>query len=459
VRIRKGSIRARVKGDLPIVFTKEKLSAHGGLEVFRRFVDRSGFTDRLREVFSIRRFDSDYGSFRITLALIGMLLLGGTRLRHLAQLERDPLFLRFARLQKLPCERTVSRTLKETTVAVRDRMSDLLRELAYDTAREAGLSRLTLDLDGSVLRTGLCAEGAERGFNPHHPKDKSYYPLTAHLAQTSQVLAVQNRPGNVHDSEGALDLLSFLVDDVRSELGPRHLEARLDGAFFRREILEYLEGSGVEYGIKAPLWDWLGIRALIGKKRRRWKRIRPDLQGFFTKLRIPKWNLSLRVAVYRKHVSHRTRKNFQLDLFDPSDGHYEYSAVATNKRVRLGALWNFMAGRGGHEKTLGELKQHLAFDTIPTQDWDANSTWLLISALTHNVVRQFQLATGATPRVNGAKRTCRWIFESLRTLRYELLSLPAKIAKPEGRTELRLAAAPGTQQRITRVLAALPEAA
>jgi Transposase DDE domain group 1 len=458
VRIRKGSIRARVKGDLPIVFTKEKLSAYGGLEVFRRFVDRSGFTERLREVFSIRRFDSDYGSFRITLALIGMLLLGGTRLRHLPLLERDPIFLRFARLQKLPCERTVSRTLKETTAAVRERMSDLLRELAYDTAREAGLSRLTLDLDGSVLRTGLCAEGAERGFNPHHPKDKSYYPLTAHLAQTSQLLAVRNRPGNLHDSEGALELLAFLVDDVRSELAPRHLEVRLDGAFFRREILEFLAASGVEYGIKAPLWDWLKIRPVIGQ-RRRWKRIRPDLQGFYTKLRIPKWGLSVRVAVYRKHVSHRTRKNFQLDLFDPSDGHYEYSGVATNKRVRLGTLWHFMAGRGGHEKTLGELKQHLAFDTIPTQDWDANSTWLLISALTHNVVRQFQLSTGAAPRANGAKRTYRWVLESLRTLRYELLNVPAKIATPEGRTELRLAAAPETQQRITRILAALPEAA
>ena len=458
MRIRKGSIRARVKADLAIVFTKEKLSAYGGLEVFRRYLDRSGFAERLQKVFSIRRFDSDYGSFRITLALIGMLLLGGTRLRHLAPLERDPIFLRFARLQKLPCDRTVSRTLKETTTAVRERMSDLLRELAYDTVRAAGLSRLTLELDGSVLRTGLCAEGAERGFNPHHPKDKSYYPLTAHLAQTSQVLAVRNRPGNVHDSEGALELLTFLVDDVRSELAPRDLEVRLDGAFFRREILEYLEGSRVEYGIKAPLWDWLGIRAVIGK-RRRWKRIRSDLQGFFTELRIPKWGLSLRVAVYRKHVSHRTRKNFQLDLFDPSDGHYEYSAVATNKRVRLGRLWNFMAGRGGHEKTLGELKQHLAFDTIPTRDWDANSTWLLISALAHNVVRQFQLSTGAAPRVNGAKRTCRWVFESLRTLRYELLNIPAKIANPEGRTELRLAAAPDTQDRIRQILAALPEAA
>jgi hypothetical protein len=50
VRIRKGAIRGRVKADLPIVFTQEKLSAYGGLELFRRFVDRSGFTMRLREV-------------------------------------------------------------------------------------------------------------------------------------------------------------------------------------------------------------------------------------------------------------------------------------------------------------------------------------------------------------------------------------------------------------------------
>jgi hypothetical protein len=190
VRRRKEAIRSRVKGDLPIVFTDEKLSAYGGLELFRRFVNRSGFTERLKEAFSIRQFDGDYGSFRVTLALLDMLLLGGTRLRHLRVLERDPLFLRFARLHRLPTDRTVSNTLKETTGAIRDRLGDLLREVAYETVREAGLSRATIDLDGTVLRTGLFAEGAERGFNPHHPKDKSYYPLTAHLAQTGQILAV-----------------------------------------------------------------------------------------------------------------------------------------------------------------------------------------------------------------------------------------------------------------------------
>jgi hypothetical protein len=90
VRIGKRFLRGRVKANLPIVFTEEKLSAHGGLELFCRYLDHSGWAERLQKVFPERHSEGDYGSFRITLALIGMLLVGGTRLRHVRNLERDP---------------------------------------------------------------------------------------------------------------------------------------------------------------------------------------------------------------------------------------------------------------------------------------------------------------------------------------------------------------------------------
>jgi hypothetical protein len=95
----------------------------------------------------------------------------------------------------------------------------------------------------------------------------------------------------------------------------------------------------------------------------------------------------------------------------------------------------------------------------PTHDWDANSTWQLISALTHNVFRRFQIATTAKQRKNGRKRTYRWVLESLRIFRYEVLNLPARLARPEGRAELRIAAAEDTQSRIQQILDTLPEAA
>jgi hypothetical protein len=42
--------------------------------------------------------------------------------------------------------------------------------------------------------------------------------------------------------------------------------------------------------------------------------------------------------IYRKHVQHESPKNFQLDLFTPDDGHFEYYAVATNLPLSLPAL-------------------------------------------------------------------------------------------------------------------------
>jgi hypothetical protein len=118
-----------------------------------------------------------------------------------------------------------------------------------------------------------------------------------------------------------------------------------------------------------------------------------------------------------------------------------------------------VAGRGGHEKALRELKQHRAFDTVPTRDGDANSSWQLISALTHDLVRQLQLTPQAQESPNGCKRTCRGVLGSLRTLRYEVSSLPVKIPRPEGRAEPRIAAAPETRRKIAAILDALREAA
>ena len=118
-----------------------------------------------------------------------------------------------------------------------------------------------------------------------------------------------------------------------------------------------------------------------------------------------------------------------------------------------------MAGRGGHEKTLGELKTHLAFDTVPAQDWDANCAWQLLVGLTHNVIRHFQLSTTAVQRPRGRKRTTLFVMETLRTLRFELINVPAKLARPQGREELRLAATRATRRRYEATLAALDRAA
>jgi hypothetical protein len=142
------------------------------------FLRSAGWTEEIRKIFADREFDTDYGSFRMTLAVVGMLLVGGSRLTHLRELAIDPVYLRFARFDRLPTERTLSRWLKDIGEGYRDRLRELLRDVAFSTWAHGQLRRVTIDLDGTVVRMGNCVDGAERGDNPHHPKDPSYFPLT-----------------------------------------------------------------------------------------------------------------------------------------------------------------------------------------------------------------------------------------------------------------------------------------
>jgi hypothetical protein len=181
----------------------------------------------------------------------------------------------------------------------------------------------------------------------------------------------------------------------------------------------------------------LDLQALI-RHRKDWQPIEDDVDGFRTSLLLEPWGREVRIGIFRKRVHHPTRRNYQLDLFDPNDGTWEYSAIATNLQWDVRRLWRFMCGRGAHEKTIGELKSGLAFDTIPTDHYGANSAWQQIVALAHNLVTNFQLDTGARPRPRTQKRTALFVLKRIATLRFELLNRAGRLVRPHGAAILRL---------------------
>ena len=161
------------------------------------------------------------------------------------------------------------------------------------------------------------------------------------------------------------------------------------------------------------------------------------------------------MVLYRKRVRHETRKNFQLDLFSPDDGHFEYSAVTTNKVLSGPARWAFMAGRGAQEKTLAELKGEFALDVVPTNHYGANSVWQQLSVLGHNLLRSFRLHTLATPKPRTRKRTYASALQSMRTLRFLLINRAGRLSRINDHQVLRLRENPATQTLYTQISHAL----
>lgn len=457
MRLRIASLRRAVKGDLRIEFVQQDLTSYGGLELLRRYFRLLDLHRRIRQAFSAYGLGGDYGAARLLLLIVTLFVVGARRLEHLRYLAHDPLVARLCGLARLPSERTVVNWLKQFTQAALQAVITLNSALLYEQIERLGLPRLTIDVDGTVVRTGGQVAWAFRGFNPHHRKDPSYYPLLAHLAQTGQILRLRNRPGNVHDSAGAVPFLRDLIRELRARFGRGLLlEFRMDAAFFQRAILTLLARAGCEYAIKVGFWQWTGLKPLVAAQRH-WERITGDVSAFETQLPLTPWGLTLRVVVYRKRVAHATRKNFQLDLFSPDDGHCEYSAVTTNKALTPAALWAFMAGRGAQEKTFAELKGEFALDVVPTNHYGANSAWQQVSVLAHNLLRGFQLQTLATLKPRSRKRTYTYALRSMRTLRFLLIARAGRLARIGGRQVLRMAQNPVTQalyERVSHALAA-----
>jgi len=443
MRLSVASLRRMVKRPLPVEFGPQQLTSYSGLELLRRYLRQPEVPSRLHAACAAT--GGDYGGGRLARLVLALLYVGARRLEHLRYLGGDPLIARFCGLARIPTARTVANWLRQFTQATLAPLVQLNHDLVTDAIARLGLPRLTIDVDGTVVRTGATVAWAFRGFNPHHRKDPSYYPLLAHLAQTGHILRCKNRPGNVHDSKQAGPFLREVIAGLRARFGRRlPLEFRMDAAFFQPDVLRLLPARGCGYAIKVGYWHWLPLKQLAAD-RQHWRPIAPKVTGFFHDLDIPQWNLRLRVMLYRKHVAHESPKNFQLDLFTPDDGHYEYAAVVTNLALDLPALYAFINGRGAQEKTLAELKGEFALDVVPTAHYGANSAWQQLSVLAHNLARSFQLDTLATPKPRSRQRTYAYLIRSLRTLRFLLIARAGQLTRLGGRHVLRLSHNPATE--------------
>ena len=139
----------------------------------------------------------DCGPVVMVRLVVGLLVVGGRRLRHLGCVQDDPLFRRFSAVQVVPTARTLSRWLQGFTMTSVGCLQAINTAVVARVLGTLGHRTWTIDVDGVVVSTGLQVERAFRGFNPHHRKVPSYDPIMAHLAETTHVLRVKNRSGNV----------------------------------------------------------------------------------------------------------------------------------------------------------------------------------------------------------------------------------------------------------------------
>ena len=445
MRLRNSEIHDRINGNLSIEFTDQKLTSFSGLELFNQYFRAIDLRSQIKAAFRRSGIGGDYKVPELVLTFVSLWLSGGNRLRHIRYLSSDWLIKRLTGVKRMATERTLSRWLKKFTPAALDALLGMNSALVLGSLAALELKRVTLDFDGTVLSTGNEVENAARGYNPHKRFSKSYYPFLCHVAQTGHFLRVKNRRGNFHDSKGgSLSMIADCIRDVRERLGTVMIEVRLDSAFFSEKILRFLIKIGVLYAVKMPIWKWTGVKELINQ-RERWWVATSDLSYFTTTLKLAKWKLEVPIVIFRKCITKNNLKpkGFQLDLFDPGDGIYEYQVIATNRELTAANVMDFYNGRCGMEREIAELKTEYGFANIPTKTFMANSTYQALAILTHSLVKNFQVATNQAPaKKRSSLRTTSFTFESLKSLRFKVIARAGRIVNVAGISVLKMASEP-----------------
>jgi hypothetical protein len=138
-----------------IEFSPQNLTSYSGLELLDRVLRTIELDGRIRRAFTQFGFSGDFSVVSMIRLLVGLLWIGGRRLSHVDYVRSDALVCRLARLRQLPHERTLSRWLKQFTYKSVRALAKLNTQLVSETLRRLRSRRVTLDVDGSIISTGL----------------------------------------------------------------------------------------------------------------------------------------------------------------------------------------------------------------------------------------------------------------------------------------------------------------
>jgi len=444
---------------IPVIrFEDQQLTSFSGLLIFQQLFKRIELKKRLKKCFTHLKVSPIFGRHLIVMLLIIHLLIGFRRLREVDYYRDDPIVLRLMGLRKLPDVSTISRALSQMESDGVENVRQMSRSIVIEGLQREQLPRLTLDFDGSVQSTKGHAEGTAVGYNKRKKGARSYYPLFCTVAQTGQFFDFHHRPGNVHDSNGAVQFMLNCFMDANAALKHTIFESRVDSAFFNQDVFFGFECNHVKFTASVPFERFPQLKDII-EQRKRWHRIDKQWSYFETEWKPKSWDSTFRFIFTRKKTKKQHKGPLQLHLFEPRDFNYDYKVIVTNKFESAKSVVLFHNGRGSQEAIFGDAKNDAALDLIPTKRLAGNQIFTLCTMMAHNLSRELQMLAAPSVSRSLPKRPAAWTFEKLDTLRHRIIQRAGRFTRPQGELTLTMSANQAVRKDLVHFLDVLQKAA
>jgi hypothetical protein len=406
---------------LGVVFDDRNAVANGGLVLPMTLADRLGLKGLVDDGVHLGDAPGHANTGQKALALVASALVGGNCID-------DAGVLRSGRADALlgtwvPAPSTLGTFLRSFSwpdARSLDKVAAEVLKRAWAAGAGPGDGPLTIDVDSSICTTyGLKKQGARFGYT----SVRGLHPLLAAASGTGEVLGARLRGGNAHTARGAASFLTEVFNRARAAGATGPLSLRADSGFYNHKVTEACQRSGVRFSITAKMSPGLR-RAIEATDEDAWAPVPYWLEG----------GADVAETVYRAFGKAQLRlivrrvkpsPGSQLALFED----YQYHAFVTD---REGSAVELDAAHRQHaeiELVIRDLKDG-PWAHMPSGRFGANSAWLALGAIAHNLARWAARLGGITSQ--GGPVT-------LATLRRRFISVPGHLSRSGRRTTLHLA--------------------
>lgn len=373
--------------DFEIKFTNREVSAWGGLALMKRMLDQMAFRQAaggwdLPQPGSNR----GYPPLQLVEQWIVSIWCGACRFAHAETVRFDGTLIRLFGWTRAAGHRAIVRLFNRFDMGRNEVVQAQAYRWFFD--KVSALSRVTLDVDSTVLTRHGEQQGATRGYNPGKRGRPSHHPLLAFVAEGRMVANFWLRPGNANTANNAR---AFLEATLR-HLGSKTVGLfRADSGFYGEDILDFLETRKIDYIVSARLTQALQAAML---RDARWWALETGLELAEIEYQAQGWSRSRRLVLVRQSVKRKSAPGKTLSLFadDPDLSGWRYGAMATSLSLSDVEVWRCYRGRADCENRIKELKTDFGLDSFALNDFWATEAALGFAMLAYNLMSLFRQA-------------------------------------------------------------------
>ena len=424
--------------------TNDLLTSRAGLLALAQLMEQLKLAERIDKHFPLPKSNRGYKPSAFIQTLILMQHEGGFHLDDVRHLQGDTALRTVLALDKIPKASALGDWLRRVG---RDKQSSIAWRQVNQSILQPALHHcksVTLDIDA----TEIISDKTDAAWT--YKKNKGFMPMVGHIAETGQIVATDFRKGN---AAPARENLEFIKQCQQSLPKGCHIKAlRIDAAGYQTKIIKHCDDENILYAIRAKTCaslkeenasltdaDWQPQLDKQGK----------EIKGqatYRTTHCIGDYEKAFTLIIQRKAI----RGQVDLDLAQPASAEeitangYIYRAIATNRddwsNNQIVHWYNQRAEAS--ENRIKELKLDFGGDTLPCSNFEANSLYFQICALSYNL---FALMRQLLPEALSHHRCT--------TIRWRLYAMAAKVVKSGRQLYVKLQAK--NQRLLTEVLRSL----